>query len=67
MNDLVMKISEFLTVAADLIERLSVATPPMDQMDVRGSHVASRFRDEHGCRMISRRPLAFVLSTEYRV
>jgi hypothetical protein len=51
LKDLVVKISELLAVAADLIQRLSVAVPPKNQLDVEESDIASGFGPEHGCRL----------------
>jgi hypothetical protein len=51
MMDMVAKTSEFLAMAADLMQRLSVAVPPKNQLDVEVSHIASGFGPEHGCRL----------------
>ena len=51
MKDLIGRISEFLNVAGDLIQRFSVAVPPKTQLDVDKSHMASGFGPEHGYRL----------------
>ena len=50
-KDLIGRISEFSNVAADLIQRFSVAVPPKNQRDVDESHIASGFGPEHGYRL----------------
>jgi len=51
LKELIGRISEFLNVAADLIQRGSVAVPAKNQLDVDESHIASGFGPEHGYRL----------------
>ena len=53
LKDLVARISEFLAVVSILIQRLSVTVPTTNQLDIgiEGSHVASGFGPQHGCRL----------------
>ena len=53
VKDLVARISELLAVLTVLIQRLNVAVPTTNQLDIEieGSHVASGFGPEHGCRL----------------
>ena len=51
LKDLIGRTSEFVNVAADLIQRFSVAVPSKNQLDVDESHIASGFGPEHGYRL----------------